>query len=452
MSLKIIANQINTLRKEKKYKEALEIYKTEIHGHYKPADIKAEPWIIFSIMFCLRKMNNPRAALDFFSKTMKLKAGPDIPEQLIREYGWSLFSQADQKVENYHDDNFIITENIQSIEKVLDFLSFSNEYLLYTRLFFVLAELEMKRENPQWPVIRKRLEKFLPGQFSCEPSTIKVNIKGREKDMELASDLEKYYMLYTKTVFQLGEFEVCIRLCREALEKVTRFHHGNNLWITRRLALCYTNTGNLDKAIDGFGEILKQKSDWFIQNELALLFYQKKNIEKALILACTAALNGGFSEYKVNMFIQLGHMFGAAKIDLLPCRHFLLSLAVRKEKGWKVPLDLINLVETFQCGSTDKTAKEQYESLKKEWIKRIGDKKEKDEYIEGMGQVSAVLHEGSNGDGFINDDEGRGIYFRFPVVKGDANLIKKGLRVRFIAKKKEFKGKQVWNAIKVNFT
>lgn len=448
MSLKSVSIHINNLRKNKKYQEALNIYKSKIYDRHNINLIRSDPWLIFNIMYCLRKIGKSTSAIEFYDNYLKNKLSTETPNQVKREYGWSLYdiysSTTNEKTE-YKG----ITNNSTKIEDFIKIISLVDEYLLFTRLLFLLCEIETRKEVSDWEKIAEYMGKYSPEQFSEDTYRVKKNIKGREKIIEIASDRERYYILYSKALFHLERYDECIGICREALEQIERFHFGNNLWFTRRLSVSYNRIGNLDKAIEGFERIIKIKKDWFIQFELANLYFIKKKMNESLVMGCRAAINGGYSEYKVKMFVQLGHIFSASNIGNLPCLHFNLSKTIRDEKGWKIPEELQTCLETFGCSETKKVSVDQYEHLKPQWERYASVKLEIDGVIESTGEISAILHTGSNGDGFINDKDGRGIYFRFPVVKGNKDHIKNGRKVWVKAKKRMHKGKQVWNAIKV---
>jgi len=449
MELKELSQKIKLLRQDKRYDEVLKLYKSQIHGIYNNELIKADTWLVYSIMFCLRKTDKAFAALDFFNSTMKLSLNAGTPKHLLQEFGWSLFKMAELKSSG--SESHIISENILRVERFLDLISLDSEYLLYTKLYFLSNELELKKSNPQLLVVKKRLMKFEPSRFSADCSKIAIQSKGQMREVELASDREKYYVLYSKLLFSLEEYNECIGICNEALETIPKFHFGNNLWLTRRLALCYTNIGNLEIAISNFKEILRKKSDWFIENELSMLLYQKGDVKKAQELGCKAALNGGFSEYKVNMFVQLGKILRNPENSALVCKHFALSIAIRNENQWKIPKDMESLLDSSRCEIAEKSSRVLYNELKKEWEGLLPDRRNEQELKEGYGIVTAILHDGSNGDGFITDEDSGSIYFRYPIVKGNTSCLKKGTKVWFSAKKREFKNKFVWNAITVKY-
>lgn len=151
--------------------------------------------------------------------------------------------------------------------------------------------------------------------------------------------------------------------------------------------------------------------------------------------------------------MQLGDMYEGYGKKELAKEHYLLSYLIRREKRWKHPAELLLMIsEERLSGSEIERSEDIYCRLKTEWDKELSKAGQKAgtkfEKI-GEGEVTLVLHEGEDGDGFITDWDGSSIYFRFWVFKGDNTLIRKGLKVRFKAKEREWKNKKVWNATQV---
>ncbi len=67
----------------------------------------------------------------------------------------------------------------------------------------------------------------------------------------------------------------------------------------------------------------------------------------------------------------------------------------------------------------------------------------------GTGRITRILHEGSNGDGFITDETGKSIYFRFSNCRFKTDQIHEQMQVGFAARESERAGRKVYSALKV---
>src|SRR5690554_4801765 len=81
-------------------------------------------------------------------------------------------------------------------------------------------------------------------EFQKLSSVPKPYTKDDGKEVEPASDLEKFFSLKTKALFKLEMYEECKDLAELALQKLDKFHTDNDLWLKMRIALCEGSVGN----------------------------------------------------------------------------------------------------------------------------------------------------------------------------------------------------------------
>jgi len=93
--------------------------------------------------------------------------------------------------------------------------------------------------------------------LSDKAKTIETQERG---EVELSSDLEKYFALKTKALFKLGEYESCIEFCNIGLNTLSKFHYNNDLWFRMRIALSEDKLGNHIQSEVLFQELLSSKA------------------------------------------------------------------------------------------------------------------------------------------------------------------------------------------------
>ena len=270
---------------------------------------------------------------------------------------------------------------------------------------------EKKKPAPNWKLVNDFCNHLNPKILSQTCSTIQVERKGQLRDMELASDMENWYAYKTKALMKLGEWQECLDKSKEALEKLESFHYSNDVWFSRRVALAKKNLGNTEDTIEELENILKKKREWFIQKELAELYFDKEDFEKAFRLAMDAINNFGPLEFKVDLLYLIGKIHVKKNELALAFRYFSLSKLIRQSEEFKVPQKLIEELNQFSESAIPQTELNNLKSeLKKHWDsfkpKRHKRSKLDDRILKG--EVIKILHDNERGkDGFLkfNDTE-----------------------------------------------
>ena len=181
--------------------------------------------------------------------------------------------------------------------------------------------------------------------------------------IELASDLENWYSYKSKALFEIGMFKECIEISNQALEVLKKFHYSNDVWFARQIAISKKQLGNLEGAISDFHEILNKRQEWFIEKELAELYYEKGDTKKALLFASKSINNFGDLDQKGDLIILLGKLLKLRNENDLSFKHFSLASLIRINKKWSIPSELSNEVDQF---GKEKISIEKLNDLKKE--------------------------------------------------------------------------------------
>ena len=233
------------------------------------------------------------------------------------------------------------------LKKIQDFLNTEFEKTLISNLFTIVIKSEKQRPTPNWELINDFCDEFDPNKLSVECRTIKVERKGKMRDMELASDREFWFASKTKALFKLEDWTQCFELSKKALASFEVFHYSNDIWFARNIALAKKNLGNSSEAISELKIILNTKKEWFIQKELAELYFETNDIENAFEYAMQAITNFGPLEFKINLLFLLGKILSLKNDNELAFKHYSLSKLLRQNEGWKIPQELDEKLEAF---------------------------------------------------------------------------------------------------------
>ena len=312
------------------YSEKVDQLFKEGKASFDETQISNNQYLIADILFCLRGEKFFDAGF-LFLNTYGIEINEETSERILTAYGWLLWSK--YKTENANgNDNFEYEGNpfeeeesteshinvnstkpalLSKIQELIPLLYNQNTEFaktLISFLFSIVLKSEKQRPAPNWKLISDFCDEFDPNDLSEECQTIKVERKGKMKDMELASDKESWFAYKTKSLFKLGDWTECLELSKKALASFEVFHYSNDIWFARRIALCKKNLGNSSEAISELKIILNTKKEWFIQKELAELYFEANDIENAFEYAMQAIINFGPLEFKIDLLFLLGNI------------------------------------------------------------------------------------------------------------------------------------------------
>lgn len=427
------SRHIADLKKEKKYSDALSYFK-ENKTSFSKEQLSNNEYIVSDIISCLRYTNQFDAGFQFL-KIYDIKIDNSQKERTLSAYGWLLWSKYkaendnannfddeaqffDEDEDDFQHQNFIYDKNelIERIETLIPILlQFNSDFLktLVSNLFSIVLKSEKKKPAPNWKLVNDFCNQIDPTLLSTECSTIQVERKGRTQDMELASDFENWYAYKTKALMKLGEWQECFDISKEALEKIDNFHYSNDVWFSRRVALSKKNLGNAEDTIEELETILKKKREWFIQKELAELYFEKDDLYPAFKMAIDAINNFGSLEFKVDLLYLIGKILNKQGESDLAFKHFSLSKLVRQDEEWKVPQKVFDQLNQFKHEEIPLSELNKLKSeLKKYWsgFNKNVSKKKTPKYRNNsdnlQGEIIKLLHDNERGkDGFIKSEE-----------------------------------------------
>lgn len=325
---------------------------------YAQEAIKSNDFIVPFILDIFRKNQKFKwadAFLDF------LKIGPiENHPAFLNAYGWLLYSKLKSELyENEEDsldtaeeerNSFIfdleteeslisgtIDNTIDRVKTLLGSFDRKNKYSPFSKLFQLVLKAEKKKSNPNWESILTYINSIDPDSLSLDCEKMEFEKNGKLKTIELASDKELWYSNKVNALFKLGDYQQCIETIEKAQQVIPKFHYGYDVWFLWRIGQCKKEFGKVEDAIKDIIQVLQKKKEWFVQKELAELYYKKGDIGNALSFAIESALNYGDKEKKDGLLFLLGEILQFKKEYELAYKHFMLAKLIRETQQWRIP-------------------------------------------------------------------------------------------------------------------
>lgn len=408
----ILPGILDVLKKSRRYNWAfgfLQMLQVDIDLGTHPKVLNAFGWLLY-------------AKLKVESDNLKMPSY-EAPDTLIVDF-------AENRIQ---DDNGYdltpINKTLKLIGESIAYYSQEDNYSPFTSLFRKYLKVQKQKSNTNWNEVVDILEKFDPSDLSTDCETIPVERRGRTRDMELASVKENWYSYYTKAKYELEEYQSCFDECTTAINELGKLHYSNEVWFGVRIALCKKQLGDSDAALTDLEEILKRKDEWFIQHEIAIIYFEKNEFDKAIGFAIDAGSGNRELEYRWRLFFLLGKLFKAKGQNELGQKHFLLSKLLREEQGWKLPAELTsalteNGVEEIE--DNYENSNNLLRELRGVW-KEYRPQKEANSILKG--KVSNVRED--KGFGFIKSDDGEDYYFKLHDFNGPKSRLTVKQKVKF---------------------
>jgi len=413
------------LRKQARYSEALKLY-NDLWSKYLDSCNEWEGW---GYATCLRKLGNSEEALEIcraiYQKKPDFEAGNNL-------YAWCIYDiEIKKEKEQIQEDE---NSFIKAANAILN-LTKQNKYSPYTKTVFKVIDylINTKSIYPANEVLGW-IDKLAPNDLSSEAFSIDDS---EGKHREIQSEKEKWFAVKTKALEKSEQYQECIELCEKALNNLSKFHHSNDIWFKRRKALSKAGIGYKDQAIIELEDILQNRKEWFIQYEIAQLYFDMREIEKALKFSIDAALNFGKDENKWELFSLMAKILNNIGRIEDAKKHLLYSIKLRIDREWNIPESLNKMLLEFNINISEQiNIKELNKDLKALWNK---EKNSCSPPIQGT--VKTMLQNGKAG--FISGADGKDYYFKISSFKGDNNKLFRGLKVTFLTEESFDKKKNI---------
>lgn len=304
---------------------------------------------------------------------------------------------------------------------------------------FLLKKFKDK-PSINWTVVNKFCYLISVDALDTECRTIEVERKGEKKPMELASDKESWYAFKTKALFETQQYQECFEVSKQALDAIEKFHYSNDIWFARRIALSKKHLGNSDEALNELLKILRRKREWFIQSEVAEIYKENGDFDKAFKYAIEAINNFGYLEYKVGLLVLIADILEKKHENDLSFKHYMLSKLLRLQEEWKVPQTIDYALQNLgfaqipmeQLPSLKKELKNYWNTFKPQQTRQITNNNTANNNQQQTGKIDKILHNDDKGvDGFIKYDNNKSIYFRLQATDEIVKSLNIGFEVTF---------------------
>jgi len=195
--------------------------------------------------------------------------------------------------------------------------------------------------------VNELLSVLQPDLLSDQSRTLESAQRG---DVELASDLEKFYALKTKALLKLGEYEETIAFCKEALQAFDKYHYNNDLWFNMRIAIAEEKLGNFMKSEMLFKKLLSSRTGsdkWFLYRNISEIYFEKQEHKKAWKYAIDAAYYGKEAHFLIGLYLLQARIL--YKLDRSEEGRVLAELigAILNEQQWNDKLEYNRLFQYY---------------------------------------------------------------------------------------------------------
>ena len=320
-------------------------------------------------------------------------------------------------------NKFVVYEMISALietnhyDVIFTFIEQHNVVLDEKNFGYLLKKFKDK-PSVNWAVVNKFCDLVSFDNLDTDCKTIEVERKGEKKPMELASDKENWFAFKTKALFETQQYQECFELSKKALETFEKFHYSNEVWFARRIALSKKHLGNSEEALNELLQVLRRKKEWFIQNEVAEIYKENGDFDKAFKYAIEAINNFGDLEYKVGLLVLIANILEQKQEKELSFKHYMLSKLLRQQEEWKVPQTLDYALQNLgfaqtpleQLPNLKRELKNYWNAFKQEQTKSF-DKTRTTTNKNLEGEIVRILHDNERGKvGFIRSN-GKEHYF-----------------------------------------
>jgi len=345
------------LRNEKRYKEALPIYK-EIWE--KRTNNKVDRWIGWEYGETLKKCGCIDEAIkvckEVHIENKEFKYNNDL-------LSWCLY---EKYLKNTDIKEF--GKDIQRIIKIADYITNivkQSEYTPYEMIVWKIISFYKHGNVFNADKVNYWLDKLDVLLLSEEPFQYTDDNKFIR---EGASRKEEWFALKCKALMKMKKYQECLEVCDVALSSIKKYHYNNDIWIKSRKAYCYGQFGDKVVAIRILEELLTVREHWSIYEmifDLKLLLNERK---EALGYAYSAALTKDSPSLKINLYIKMGAVLEELNLNEEALWHYRFSKMIRLESKWNVPIEIeqsITRIEKRVCSPNDECL---YNKLKQFWV------------------------------------------------------------------------------------
>jgi tetratricopeptide (TPR) repeat protein len=284
--------------------------------YHQLADETNEPWYASRYLHCLRKAGHSRAAVTVGRRTLE-RHPQDV--WVRRELVWAMYEARVKTCGESKD----LPGLVQAAEEVLALEPEPLPLKLAVNAVIRLAKLRGK-----WDLVCRWCDFLDPDSLDDQPR----EIDGRSGK----SERQSWHFARVKALLELERWDEALA---SAVHAAGRYPREVNF--RRWAALALAGQGNITEAIRRLKDIiLKDRSEWFLLQDLCQLHLQNGELDAALRNGCRAALDCPDDTVKVSLYGLLGTIGLRLSRDEFAFRHAALARSIREREGWSIPSDL----------------------------------------------------------------------------------------------------------------
>lgn len=310
--------------------------------------------------------------------------------------------------------------NMSSVEitKLLDIVVFMGKIVQQEKsslefcTFRILDKIKKLAIFPHDKVLQV-LDKLEPLSLKTDAYSITV----KDKELEQAPNIEKYYAYKTKALLKAKCYKECIACCNDAKTQISKFHYSNNVWIESRSIQAEAGLGNILGAIAKQEELLLRRDDWFLLRDMGRLYLAASRQSDALVCFFRAAITREPPNKKVGLYELLGDLLLCGGDVIFANKHYQFCRKLRQDNDWAISYKLKNKL----IGEENVSLSE----LKRYWldsIYKIAGKK--------LGKITKINVGGKTG--FISYDGGSVFYITSNIIVKNKSSVKENDKVEFV--------------------
>lgn len=422
------------LRKQEKFLDSIFI----LEPIWNSARDQMTKWNCWNFALCLKHAGRIDDALEVCRHTYKLDCDFRYNNNL---YAWCIY---ELEVKGQKPENGSHIEQ-QTFEKAVNAIAKLTEQSTYSPFeHTIMAHIRYLKVTNQWDALLTWSAKLNPQLLNSEELTFEAD-NGRQ--VTKSPYIETWYASRTKALEKLERYQECLSSSREALDNLTTFHDGNEIWFNNRIGLSLMQLEEYDEAIEIFEKILKKQTKWFIQQSLAEAYFLKGEMKQALKHASGAALNGREEDKKYKLFLLLADITEKCENSEIAKQHVeLAAAAYSKFETPRISTLLASYMDTYEIVDLPAiSSRKLYNDLKWFWKKhKLADLPSE------TGQIMTLRSDRQFG--FIRGDDGSNHYFKTRSLQGATESFQEGVSVKFHIKQSFDKMKQRDSTEAINIT
>ncbi|TAD93189.1 MAG: hypothetical protein EAY75_01300 [Bacteroidetes bacterium] len=402
------------LRKNKNMAQALDLYNTL----WQQEPLAFGEWDLWSYGQCLRHTRAYQQALAVSRAAYTRFAQSTL---LNQQYAWCIYYTQIATTPAGAGSSHTATLE-KAVNAILQLSPPHTPYSPAVRSIFKTIKHLSTLPHAPWLQMEGWLNRLDVTQLTQD--TYAVALPGKNKQTELASDVEEWYSWKSKCLLQQGQWEACLQLCAEAAANIKKWHYSNDVWFGRRQAACLVQLNRRAEAATLLTQLLRRKKEWFMLADLAEI---TADPVAALGLYAQAALAYGDPPKKLRLYASMMALLQQQNKAAEALLHAQLMVALRLQNQWPVAPEL--MAQAANGGAVPSVAAllQQLNPLWSTWQAGANGTKAA---ARQLGTVANLLPNGHAG--FIKPEAGgANLYFLIKQYRGAAQSLRVGLKISY---------------------